>query len=160
MTDNIDSLLVHYLSAAEISTLRSAVVEVGPGRQLDIPALLEAWRLHVEKMDADLSLPDSDRTVWGAHDLLAALSLRNFVWRAVAALDEGLAAKVSPLLLVIDEKFMSFTEEDASMIIGMVDDLPIDSDQWWWRRIPVRGPIRRELDQIAQSISERKEGAL
>jgi hypothetical protein len=151
MTDSIDDLLVQCLSAGELSTVRATLVEMGPDRQIDVPSVLEAWRRHVEKMESDLSLPDSDRTVWGAHDLLAALSLRNFVWRALDALDDALVAKVNPLLLTIDEKFISFTEEDALAVIGRVDDLPADSGHWWWRRIPARGPIRRELDRIAQS---------
>jgi hypothetical protein len=153
MTDSIDSLLVDYLSAVEISALRTTVVEIGPGRQIDVPSALEAWRQHVEKMVRDLNLLDSDRTAWGAHDLLAALSLRNFLRRALDTLDDDLAAKVNPLLLTIDEKFISFTEEDTSAVIGLVDELPADSDHWWWRRIPAHGPIRRELDRIAQSTS-------
>ena len=153
MTDSVDSLLSQCLSTGELAALREVVVEIGPDRQIDIPSALEAWRRHVEKMEGDLGLPDTDRTAWGAHDLLAALSIRNFVWRGLGALDDDLSAKVNPLLLAIDEKFASFTEEDSMALIGKVDDLPSDSDHWWWRRIPMRGPIRRELDRIAQAIS-------
>lgn len=153
MSDSVDSLLSLALTAGELSALRAVVVEVGPDRQIDISSALESWRLHVEKMVGDLDLPDTDRAVWGAHDLLAALSMRNFVQRGLDMMDDGLAAKVKPLLLKLDEKFVSFTEEDEMALIGKVDDLPSDSDYWWWRRIPVRGPIRRELDRIAKAAS-------
>jgi hypothetical protein len=91
--------------------------------------------------------------VWGAHDLLAALSMRNFVQRGLDMMDDGLAANVKPLLLKLDEKFVSFTEEDEMALIDKVDDLSSDSDHWWRRRIPVRGPIRRDLDRIAKAAS-------
>lgn len=153
MADSVDSLLGRVLSAGEFSALRAVVVEIGPDRQIDIPSALEAWRRHVEKMEGDLGLPDTDRTAWGAHDLLAALSIRNFVKHGLDVLGDDLSAKVNPILLELDEKFSSFTEEDAMALIGKVDDLPSDSDHWWWRRIPVRGPIRRELDRIAQATA-------
>ncbi len=144
MTDSVGSRLGRVLSAGGASALRGVAVEIGPDRQVDIPSALEAWRRHVEKMEADLSLPDEDRAVWGGRTTcLRPLSIRNFVQRGLDVLDDDLAAKVNPLLQELDEKFVSFTEEDTMALIGKVDDLPSDSEHWWWRRIPVHGPIRR-----------------
>jgi hypothetical protein len=86
MADN-ESHVTDAFGPEAVSRLQGALVRVAPGRQVDLRTLLGAWDRHVDKIEGDLDLPDSDRSVWGAHDLLAALSLRTFIEQGIGELD-------------------------------------------------------------------------
>lgn len=148
MLHDINSRLDSMFDGTEVSRLRAIKVPVGAGRELDIPSALEAWRLHVEKIEQDLELPDSNQSIWGVHDYIAALTLRDFVTAGIEALECELVNKVYPLLAEIDQRFMSYTEDDEIRSLWKIDQTRATSDRWWWRRIPAYGPIRRELDQM------------
>ncbi|MFD6987168.1 hypothetical protein ACFWAX_41990, partial [Streptomyces sp. NPDC059956] len=95
------------------------------------------------------SLPSSDRSVWGAHDLIAALTLRDLIQDGMGALDVELRSRFGSLLSEIDENFISFTEQDDQLRIEKVDDRPDGERGWWWKRIPVTGPAREEVIQYS-----------
>jgi hypothetical protein len=149
---NSDSYMTDSLGPDEIAQLESVTVLVAPDKRSDLRTLVGAWERHVDKIERDLDLPDSDRSVWGVHDLVAALSLRGFVQQGVDALANGLLEPARAALAAIDERFKSFTLEDPEGSIRMVDGRPALPEQWWWHRIPKRGPARRELDQIVRRI--------
>ncbi len=142
------------VGASEKAELRQARVQVSDSRELDLYTLIAGWYQHVRKMRADLPLPDEDRSVWGVHDLLAALSLRDFVERGTGQLEAGLAETAGRATGIADEEFLAYTEKDDSRIMEIVDDSITVGSEWWWERVPVSGPIRREIDAIRGRLTE------
>ncbi|WP_405055943.1 hypothetical protein OG474_24740 [Kribbella sp. NBC_01505] len=125
--------------------LRAVTVEVAEGRSLDLVELLKAWMVHVAKIESDMSLPSSDRSVWGAHDFIAALYLRDFLGVGLSDLDEDLRARIESAVVEVDHRFSSYTEPDSSRVLQRVDRRKQPDPGWWWRRIPRSGPARDEL---------------
>ncbi|MFE2723840.1 hypothetical protein [Kitasatospora sp. NPDC059327] len=120
-------------------------VHLSGQRSTTLPHLLASWKTHVEKLEADLSLPSSDRSVWGAHDLIAALVLRDFIQDGMGALDVALRSRFESLISEIDNRFISFTEPDDQLRVEKVDARSGSEREWWWKRIPVTGPAREEV---------------
>ncbi|WHM36620.1 hypothetical protein [Streptomyces sp. BPTC-684] len=129
----------------DLRALEGVIVHLSGQRSITLPQLLASWKHHVEKLEADLSLPSSDRSVWGAHDLVAALVLRDFIQDGLGALDVALRSKFEILLSEIDSLFISFTEPDDLLRVEKVDARPGSEREWWWKRIPVTGPAREEV---------------
>lgn len=147
-----DPLVTDLLDHEESAQLSSITVPVAHGRSIDLRTLLGAWERHVRKIEDDLDRPDSDRTVWGAYDLVAALRLRSLIRDGLRALPPTLLNSVEGLLAAIDNRFRSYTEEDVGGTVRAIDDAEVSPQEWWWRRIPVRGPVRRELERFAAGI--------
>jgi hypothetical protein len=145
MSENLDDWLARVLPHQEVEDLRNVTVAVADQRSLDLANLLQAWKAHVEKLESDLSLPDADRSVWGAHDFIAALYLRDFVEAGIPDIPEGSSQSVERVIAESDERFRSYTEIDELGWVEHVDGRPDPSRGWWWRRIPIRGPTRKEL---------------
>ncbi|TDD58163.1 hypothetical protein E1263_20245 [Kribbella antibiotica] len=144
--------LCRHLGAAEADRLGRTVVSVAPAQMLDLVTLLLGWYEHVTRIEKEFELPDSDRSVWGAHDLVAADFLRDFVARGLELVPEGEAKNFLIALSEVDSKFLSYTEEDKDrVVIGLSGD-ESEIRGWWWSRIPISGPVRRDLDQLSESL--------
>jgi hypothetical protein len=145
--------LSRHLEAAEVGQLERTAVSVSPARSVGLVALLIAWYQHVVRIESEMGLPDSDRSVWGAHDLIAADSLRDFIARGLEMISEGESRRrFNAALGEVDSRFLSYTEADE---LGALSRLDGDEDRvrgWWWTRIPRSGPIRRELDRFSASF--------
>jgi hypothetical protein len=103
-------------------------------------------------MERELELPDSDRSVWGAHDLIAADSLRDFIARGLELVSEKESSNFIAALGEVDSRFLSYTEVDElGALLRLAGDEP-KARGWWWVRIPRSGPIRRELDRFSASL--------
>ncbi len=120
---------------------------VAAGSRPDRNALTwtRAWKVHVEKIDNDRSLPWEDRTVWTEHDLVAAMYIRGFAEDAVSLLRPDLATKVRVWLAQIDDRFRSFTAEDSGERVAKVAGIDTAGRGWWWFRVPTSGPIVQDL---------------
>ncbi|MFB9690475.1 hypothetical protein [Amycolatopsis plumensis] len=145
-----DEWLDSRLSPEQAGVLRDLRVVVSPEREADLYSLIVFWRRQIAKLRGDLSRPDSDRTVWGAHDYVAALFTRD-------AVAEGLdLVRLEPSTLavvdVLDGEFMSCTEPDDTSLLTKVDDSVEPGSGWWWARIPVSGPARREIARTARGV--------
>jgi hypothetical protein len=79
MSDAPNEWLMGQLSADDVSRLCEVDVQVSDQRSIKLVDLLLGWKQHVEKIERDFPLPSSDRSVWGAHDVVAAVSLRSFI---------------------------------------------------------------------------------
>jgi hypothetical protein len=126
-------------------------VQVSSQRMLDLANLLQAWKGHVEKIEGDLSLPESDRSLWGAHDFIAALYIRDFLQVGISGLKRVGHEKFDRIVGEIDERFCSYTEVDEIGLAERVDGRSDPNRGWWWRRIPDRGPIRNELSAYGRT---------
>ncbi|MGW5645253.1 hypothetical protein ACWEV3_32335 [Saccharopolyspora sp. NPDC003752] len=140
--------LGNFLAEMELSRLERISVPVAPGRALGLVALLGSWRNHVLRIEAELELPDSGRTVWGVYDLIAALALRSFVARGVEIAGPNSLEGFIQALGDVDSRFRGFTEDDESGVVRRIDAGERSSGEWWWDRIPRIGPIRREIERI------------
>lgn len=154
MNDEIKQWLSRFLGASEISKVQQVSVRVSATREIDLCDLIAGWYQHVRKIENDLPLPNSDRTAWGVYDLLAALSLRDFVARGLGELDADYSAAAAVAVRDVDERFLSYTERDDSRCIEKLDDSISENRGWWWKRIPISGPIRREMDAISARTAE------
>lgn len=138
--------LGHFLVEGEASRLECVTVPASADRALGLVTLLASWRAHVVRIERELELPDSDRTVWGVYDLIAALSLRSLIARGIEVADASSLDGFMRALDDVDGKLRSYTEADESRIVRRVDGGGRPSDEWWWDLVPRTGPIRRELE--------------
>jgi hypothetical protein len=146
MSDAPNDWPVEQLSADDVSHLREVDVQVADQRSLSLVDLLLGWKQHVEKLESDLPLPSSDRSVWGAHDVIAAVSLRSFVQEGLADLESEIRQRVEQFVSGVDETFLSYTEVDELGLLEMIDGRSNPDRDWWWRRIPKVGPAREEIN--------------
>lgn len=122
----------------------------GPPEADDLIWLVGGWYQHVGKLLADLPFGDEDRTVWGAYDLVAAVTLRSRLGALLSRTTEDVAPELRAAVDEVDQSFLDFTEEDgrgALLRLGEFDPTP---EEWWWFRVPKSGPARRELDRFQQ----------
>ncbi|GAA1370309.1 hypothetical protein [Streptomyces beijiangensis] len=133
------------LSLDDLRALERVTIQMSNQRGITLTHLLASWKAHVEKLESDISLPSSDRSVWGAHDLIAALIIRDSIQDGLGALDAPLRSRFDSLLSEVDERFTSFTEPDALLRIEKVHARPEGEREWWWKRIPAAGPAREEV---------------
>lgn len=140
--------LKRFLTEAEASRLSSITVQVSPAKSICLVRLLEAWRLHVTRLEEELNLSDSVRTVWGVFDLVAALSLRSFIAQGMRDPRFNHSEGLIRALRDVDSCLVSFTEIDQSETMRRLDGRLRPSDEWWWNRIPLAGPIRREIERM------------
>ncbi|PRX92410.1 hypothetical protein CLV72_110170 [Allonocardiopsis opalescens] len=145
----VDKELPVKISAEDKELTEAIPVQVNPQYSSNIYNLLMSWQGHVARIRSELDLPDSDTSIWGVHDLKATLIIRDFNERPLGLIESSTREKVEAILSEIDQLFRSYTEEDPRNMIDYIDsDEPDPGRGWWWNRIPVRGPIRRELDVI------------
>ncbi|MER5209265.1 hypothetical protein ABT063_01350 [Streptomyces sp. NPDC002838] len=147
-----DEWLGCFLTELELSRLERVSVPIAPERTLGLVTLLGSWRSHVLRIESELELPDSDRTVWGVYDLIAALVLRSFVARGMKIADSNSLAGFRRALGDVDSRFREFTEDDESGIVRRIDEGERLSGEWWWDRVPRIGPIRREIERIKSPL--------
>ncbi|MYY11981.1 hypothetical protein GT204_24530 [Streptomyces sp. SID4919] len=140
-----------FLTDMDIRRLEGVSVPVAPERTLGLVELLESWRNHVLRIEAEIGLPDSDRTVWGVYDLIAALTLRSFVSLGMKKTDSDFLGGFRRALDDADSRFIQFTEIDESGIVRRLDGGERSNGEWWWGRVPGMGPIRREVERIKSS---------
>ena len=137
-----------FLTDMDIRRLEGVTVPVAQERSLGLVELLESWRNHVLRIEAEIGLPDSDRTVWGVYDLIAALALRSFISIGMKNIDSDFSGGFRGALDDADSRFMQFTEIDESGIVRRLDGGERSNGEWWWDRVPRIGPIRREVERI------------
>lgn len=90
-------------------------------------------------------LPDTDMSVWGAYDLIAAYIIRDFLDSALEKLPVDERTKMKALLAEVDGKFIRETENDGNGRAARLDERNLARCGWWWARIPIRGPVRDDL---------------
>jgi hypothetical protein len=146
MPESLDEWLMDRLSAEDISRLQEVDVHASEQHSFNLANLVRGWKRHVDKIENDLPLPSSDRTVWGAHDVVAAVSLRSFLQEGLADLDPEIRQRVEHVVSEVDEIFLSYTELDNLGLLEKVDGRSNPDRGWWWRRIPKAGPAREEIN--------------
>ncbi len=137
--------LSHRVSDADALLFNAVVVPVSPRASLGVMDLLRAWWEHLSKFEADLSLPSGDRSIWGAHDYIAALILRDHLAAAISRIDPIRKSQIESVVAEIDQLFIEFTERDDDGCIERADGRQDPGRGWWWKRIPGRGPVRAEF---------------
>jgi len=139
--------------AKDVRCLRDVVVDVTVDNGIDLADLICAWKGHVEKIERDIPLPSSDRTVWGAHDLVAAVNLRSFLQEGLEELNPEIRQRVEHVVDQVDQRFLSYTEIDEFGLLEKLDGRSNSNRGWWWRRIPKTGPVREDIDLFGGSAS-------
>jgi hypothetical protein len=136
------------LDETEVARLNETVVPLSPDRSLGLADAVRAWWEHVSKVETDLTAGPADRSVWGAHDLVAALVIRDLVAEGLSRLGPEMSTRVEPVVADVDRRFVEVTEEDPERSIERVDGRSAEGRGWWWGRIPERGPIHDELQDL------------
>jgi hypothetical protein len=140
--------------ADRFSTDEQAVIErqsyVDPyGGRDNALRLTVSWAAHVDKLDRDRTLPYGDHSVWTEHDLVAALIIRDRLVRALGLIPAELADRLLAIAYEADARFRGFTVEDSGIRITRIANLEVPdtpvSEDWWWHRVPVDGPIAIDL---------------
>jgi hypothetical protein len=107
MSNESDAWLADNFSDEDVRCHCGVVIDLAVEYSIDLADLLCAWKGHVEKIESDLLLPGSDRSVWGAHDLVAAVSLRSFLQEGLADLEPEIRQRVEQVVSDVDERFLS-----------------------------------------------------
>lgn len=136
------------ISEETAARLRNVRVQVSEEDFLDTVDLLMAWRAHVDKLRRDMDYPSSDRSVWGAYDLVAAYFIRDFLASAISILNIEDRVSIEHLVQEVDNRLLLDTEDDSAGLVVRLDQRSPDECGWWWHRIPVRGPVREEIISI------------
>src|SRR5690242_10917979 len=100
------------LTSGDLDALRDVVIQISELKSLNLLDLLSAWKYHVAKLEDDTSLQSSDRSAWGAYDLIAALILRDSVEIGMSSLQKNIRQRIQGVLNEIDNRFISYTERD------------------------------------------------
>jgi hypothetical protein len=130
-------------------------VMVAPEREMSMAELLAGWAAHVDRLRREATADtDGDAGPWGAHDLLAALSLRDSIASGSRSFDETIGAEIEARARVADLDFLAFTSADERGVVRRFADRAPTKGHWWWYRIPVEGPARDELEQWLGSIAD------
>jgi hypothetical protein len=118
------------------------------GRILILGDVMDAWAGHVLRLwrECDTSYEETPGA-WGAHDLVAALYIRDRVGVGLVAC--GCDQPTLPVVDATDELYKSFTVEDEGDSLLLVG-YEVPRSPWWWRRVPARGPVVVELAEIAK----------
>ena len=124
--------------------LNELMVKLPHGRSLSIADLLNGWRQHVHRLETEASQPPAD-TDWGAHDLIAALTLRDFISGGTDELTARQRSLVAEQLAPVDEEYKRFTEYDAARAVRTFAERPLSDSRWWWDRVPRSGLAREEI---------------
>jgi hypothetical protein len=130
--------------------LTSTFIEYPGGRSVELLGVVDSWASQVLRMFREsLDPPGPADDAWGAHDLVGALLARDRIEGAIVGIADD-RVKPLPTLAVADELFRVFTVADED---GLMNEAHSTSpgDQWWWKRVPLTGPIAQDLRQWRQN---------
>ncbi|HWH01369.1 MAG TPA: hypothetical protein VNV66_19130 [Pilimelia sp.] len=136
-----------WFGPAVVAALVAVRVPVSSARVLNLLELITAWKVHVDRIEAELPRSLDDRSVWVADDLVASLVLRDHLEIGLGHLDGQAASAALTVAKEIDNRFLAMTERDTDGCVVRVMGGEFTAEGWWWSRIPVTGPIRQELDE-------------
>ena len=126
------------------------VVALNAHVSLTMRELVEGWQAHVRRFLVEFDSDPGDRDVWGVHDYIGALHLRDALERGLDLLG-GIERDDAALQVGdTDRQLKAKTEPDHDGLIYRHVSPAEGGDGWWWRRIPVAGPVRDELDTQAR----------
>ncbi|MEV6031476.1 hypothetical protein AB0L65_10030 [Nonomuraea sp. NPDC052116] len=106
----------------------------------------------MDKIDTERSLSNADPAVranprvWGAHDLPAALYIRDRVEQALAEPDAPQEAR--EVVAAADARFAAATRAGGRRLISLLLNEDLTGKAWWWDRVPTSGPIIEELGRL------------
>lgn len=100
---------------------------------------LEGWAGRVLRLRRELEESIASHQVWGPYDLVGACHNRDRL--------EVMGVRRSRSLEAVDELFRSFTEEVGTGWVDAIGLADQTGNEWWWQRVPSRGPVREELAQ-------------
>jgi hypothetical protein len=133
------------LSDTDITEIAAHPVQFTDDKTLDAVDLAWGWASRVRKMDNDRALPWSDRTVWNEHDLAGSLFIRNFLQKALEKVPESVRPRLQDYVDQADAQFRSYTVDDPAGKMARIAHVDLAGRPWWWRRVPVSGPITEDL---------------
>ena len=82
-----------------------------------------------------------------ADDYSYLLYCRTRVETVLRSTEEPLRSQLVEAVRSTDGRFRELTEEDPDELLGHFVNLS-RAEGWWYRRIPKKGPIRRQLDGV------------
>jgi hypothetical protein len=107
--------------------------------------LVTAWKQHVQRLYSEQEKDVADPNVWGIHDYIAALYIRDRI-AAVFGIHKNPDTEIDQSVLEsVDRDFQSYTELDRERLLTRLEPVEYDRSSWWWSRIPKTGPARQEL---------------
>jgi hypothetical protein len=130
--------------------LVAVLVRVSPEREVSLAELVASWGAHLGKIAKDMEQPIGPMT-WGAHDYFAALSIRDLIQFSCEGLNQDLRGVTASRTAVADQSLCTFAELDERGLVVRFGDPPAPIS-WWWKRIPLSGLIRDELEEWAARI--------
>jgi hypothetical protein len=135
------------LDSEMTADLNSLFVRVAPEREMSMAELLAGWAAHVGRLKREaVAESGDDLDQWGAHDLLAALSLRDLIASGSRSADPETIVEIEGRARAADLDFFALTRADERGVVRRFADRRA-AEGWWWARIPAGGPVRDELER-------------
>lgn len=126
-----------------MSGLHDLLTETSAKRASEICGLIDGWAAEVLKLQSETLSPThlsprADR--WTVDDLFGSYRARDRLARFTES---------AQLLVVrsIDSLLMTFTEDLGRSWLSLTGLEDESGNGWWWCRVPVRGPIREEINR-------------
>jgi hypothetical protein len=140
------------LSPAERERLAAVVVDIGNGHERPLSDLIQGWADHVDRFIAERDVDPDDRRRWTPDDFVAALFIRDFVEGGLRGLPRDLVAATQRVIDRVDAAFSEFTAPDSEGLLGRW--LPVEEfgEGWWWGRVPMAGPVARDLLELRRRL--------
>lgn len=139
------SWLRGYISAAEQAQMNRIAVNDPQWSTSGLADLVIAWFLHVQRFETDLEPGVDDRSVWVAHDYVAALIIRDMIAQCMGQVPEHLRPGIAAAIENVDQRFRVYAEPDSRGYAERVEGSKKTRRGWWWNTIPRRGPIRDDM---------------
>jgi hypothetical protein len=136
-------------AAEDIDPLTQVIVTLPYDRTKTLAELVNGWLKHVKRLQAEEHCSLQDPRVWGAHDYIAALHLRDMVFTGVDQFPSEIRDIAVSRVTTADEAFKSFTEPDLRGVVDRFSGEQHVDSEWWWKRLSKSGPAREQLQQIA-----------
>ena len=137
------------LNADQLAALQRHVVNLEPEDPDDcdlatVAELLSSWGRRVQRFEDELDKTLDDPTVWIDHDWQGTLYYRDTLAGVLEQLPDRFRRMAEPTVQAMDAHFQRITQVDEDGLLERLFDEDDDHDvgaDWWWRRVPVRGPV-------------------
>lgn len=132
--------------------LRRGPADLTPAQRGELLIQLEGWAGRLLRIHAEIDLvADTGVDFWGPFDLVGAYHGRERIERLLVDCEVSFAVDA------IDRLLLSFSEEIGVAWLASLGLEDERGDGWWWGFVPVRGPLRWELDDRLRSSGDGSE---
>ncbi|MFD7844011.1 hypothetical protein ACFV4K_13900 [Nocardia sp. NPDC059764] len=147
------------LGEEDFVRLTSMVYSGYRGSQESADWILLSWALGVLWLGDSISEPETRWNSFSAESMVRMLRARDQIAEVVENIDDPLRDRVTDWIDRYDKIYQLITVEDSKLWIAWKAKLKDYNMAWWWRRIPIDGPVVEEYDHFLKEIEKWKKNS-